>query len=116
MISKNLSEFLTLDKAYAIEQKDLKRKFFLSDGKGGLIFKTKDSITQALLRHSKDAGIDPEAKICHGHRATIITKIIDKFGVAEAQDVARHKSEQTTLGYLDRRVIRKKQKRVLDEI
>ena len=81
----------------------MSRKFYLSDGKGGLVFKRKDSITQALSRHAKDAGLSPEAKICHGHRATLITKIVDKYGVAEAQEVARHKSEQTTLGYVDKR-------------
>ena len=115
-ISNRLQKFLEEDKKFAVSYKDLKRKFYLSDGKGGLMFKRKDSITQALSRHAKDAGIDPEAKICHGHRATLITKIIDKYGVAEAQDIARHKSEQTTLGYLDKGVIRKKQKKILDDL
>jgi len=116
MINDRLKSFLDEDRKYAFETQDYKRKFFLSDGKGGLIFKRKDSITQALSRHAKDAGLDPEAKICHGHRATLITKIIDKYGVAEAQDIARHKSEQTTLGYLDKSVIRRKQKKILNEI
>ena len=116
MINDRLRSFLDEDKKYAFEKQDYKRKFYLSDGKGGLVFKRKDSITQALSRHAKEAGLDPEAKICHGHRATLITKIIDKYGVAEAQDIARHKSEQTTLGYLDKSVIRRKQKKILNDV
>ena len=116
MINDRLKSFLDDDKKYAFEVKDFKRKFYQSDGNGGLVWKRKDSITQALSRHAKEAGLDPEAKICHGHRATLITKIIDKYGVAEAQDIARHRSEQTTLGYLDKSVIRRKQKKILNDV
>ena len=116
VISDALKAFLVEDRKYSLKIKDVSRKFYLSDGKGGLVFKRKDSITQALSRHAKDAGLSPEAKICHGHRATLITKIVDKYGVAEAQEVARHKSEQTTLGYVDRREIRKKLKSVINNL
>ena len=113
-ISDRLAKFLRVDKKVTRKKFGIKkRQYYLCDFNGNLALRA-DSLTQAFLRHKEEAGIDSEAKILHGHRATMVTKLIDKFGVSEAQVIARHQSEQTTLGYFDKRQILKKRKKYLD--
>ena len=115
-ICNALSEFLLEDKAFCKEHGIISRKVFLC-GKDGKIFcKSVDTLTQALGRHVKNAGIDPDAKICHGLRASFITSVYENFGIGEAQDLARHKSPNTTRQYIPSGSKAKKRKAIIDSL
>ena len=115
-ICNALSEFLLEDKAFCKEHGIISRKVFLC-GKDGKIFcKSVDTLTQALGRHIKNAGIDPDAKICHGLRASFITSVYENFGIGEAQDLARHKSPNTTRQYIPEGSKTKKRRAIIDSL
>ena len=115
-IGKALSEFLLEDKAFCKERKIISRKVYLCGYDGQIFCKSVDTLTQALGRHVKNAGIDPDAKICHGLRASFITSVYENFGIGEAQDLARHKSPNTTRQYIPEGCKTKKRQAIIDSL
>jgi len=115
-IGKALSEFLLEDKAFCKDRKIISRKVYLCGYDGQIFCKSVDTLTQALGRHVKNAGIDPDAKICHGLRASFITSVYENFGIGEAQDLARHKSPNTTRQYIPEGSKTKKRQAIIDSL